>query len=512
MKKICLILFCILALAARAQQGSLRGNIDTKNFPEVSFVWNEYSPDTLAANQFSVKENGIEVKFTSANLAVDSVPSKNKSILFLWEDQPVRKAQYDFTQSLLYYFFDEELANDTTTAFNIALFNRKQNDEPVLKAKLEQFTTDKEQLKKFMTETVIHDESHIVSYPQCSSLLSAIGEGLDLTGKEPKSNVRAIVVISAGYFLFGERLPVISQALQNKIPVYVIYYPAAKGDSDFLVKMAKDTYGQFIEADISDAESNYKITRRELLKILDNINRRHYGQDYKITFTSQLERDGNLYPLSINSNGTDYNLMPYKIPGFSLLVWAKAHWIWALILLVVLLGIVGTGGFFGYKYIWEKLSDIKEQKQEEERKKQQQQAAQQALQRKLAETQETLERQQKAAEQQKEQEQERLKEEQLSKLMHAKNLQPRLLTVRSGEIFNIGSVTTTIGRNDDNDITLADATVSKYHAQIVFNGEGFEICDLNSANGIFVNGQAVENIDLKSGDIIQLGEIIMKFL
>ena len=67
-----------------------------------------------------------------------------------------------------------------------------------------------------------------------------------------------------------------------------------------------------------------------------------------------------------------------------------------------------------------------------------------------------------------------------------------------------------IGRDEGCDVQFdlqRDLEVSGRHAELVpLDGEkGVEIVDLNSTNGILVNGQEVERQRLKSGDIIELG-------
>ncbi|MDR2026478.1 MAG: FHA domain-containing protein [Prevotellaceae bacterium] len=501
MKRICLLLFCVLSGTVCAQQGTLKGNIDTENFPEVSFIWNEYNPDILNAGQFSVKENGKDVQFSVRHLDVDSIPHKNRTVLFLWEYQPKQK-WFDSIAPVLSNFIINS-ADDTASVFNIAVFNQKQGPG------LERFTPDRDRLKKFIFDWSDKDYGKKHDFQDDSGkpdLLSALKEGLDLTGKEPKENTRAIVVITSGQFIDGEKQPVINQSLKNKIPVYIICFPTSKSEGNALAQLAKDTYGQLVMPDVSSKPDCAEM-ERALLAIFNSLNRRHYGQDYRLTFTSLSERDGSPAQIVVNDNFP----VNYNVPDFSLFVWAKAHLLLFLILLLVSLTAVTLGVIFGIRFFKDKRYDIKEQKQEEERRNAMRQAEQEALKRKLGETQEALKRQQKAAEQEKEQIREQEQTERLARLMRTKNLQPRLLAVGSSEMFSISDVTTTIGRNSDNDIVLSDGTVSKYHARIVFNGTGFEICDLQSANGIILNGQHVENAELKNGDIIQTGETVIKF-
>lgn len=63
----------------------------------------------------------------------------------------------------------------------------------------------------------------------------------------------------------------------------------------------------------------------------------------------------------------------------------------------------------------------------------------------------------------------------------------------------------TIGRNPDNDVVISDMlVVSRYHAQIMPEGEAIVLYDRDSANGTVVNNQRVFRHELQDGDQIQL--------
>lgn len=62
-----------------------------------------------------------------------------------------------------------------------------------------------------------------------------------------------------------------------------------------------------------------------------------------------------------------------------------------------------------------------------------------------------------------------------------------------------------IGRDERCDVVIADRQVSRYHARISLQGEGYILTDLGSKNGTFVNGQElVEPYALQDGDEIQI--------
>ncbi|MEB3275156.1 MAG: ATP-binding protein [Prochlorothrix sp.] len=74
--------------------------------------------------------------------------------------------------------------------------------------------------------------------------------------------------------------------------------------------------------------------------------------------------------------------------------------------------------------------------------------------------------------------------------------------------------TTTIGRTMGNRIVLGETTVSRYHAQIVREGDCYWISDLGSANGTYLNDKrlsAHELYPLANDDLIRLGTFQIQF-
>ena len=61
------------------------------------------------------------------------------------------------------------------------------------------------------------------------------------------------------------------------------------------------------------------------------------------------------------------------------------------------------------------------------------------------------------------------------------------------------------GRGDDTDIHIDDEGVSRHHARVVKMGAGHVLVDLNSRNGLIVNGFGVTEHELEDGDRVQLG-------
>ena len=57
----------------------------------------------------------------------------------------------------------------------------------------------------------------------------------------------------------------------------------------------------------------------------------------------------------------------------------------------------------------------------------------------------------------------------------------------------------TLGREVDNSIRLAVSSVSRHHATLAFQGGAWWVEDRGSANGTFVNDQAVQRALLRPG-------------
>ena len=69
-----------------------------------------------------------------------------------------------------------------------------------------------------------------------------------------------------------------------------------------------------------------------------------------------------------------------------------------------------------------------------------------------------------------------------------------------------------IGRDANADIVVADPNASRLHTELVANAEGYLARDLQSTNGTLVNGQQISEQQLRSGDTLQCGTYIFKFL
>lgn len=90
----------------------------------------------------------------------------------------------------------------------------------------------------------------------------------------------------------------------------------------------------------------------------------------------------------------------------------------------------------------------------------------------------------------------------------------RLVRIAEGETnagFDLGQTSVNMGRGVENSIVLAGPKVSRLHAQLNWLDSGWEVVDLHSTNGTFVNGERVERNCVLPGDTIQIGDCLLRY-
>ena len=82
----------------------------------------------------------------------------------------------------------------------------------------------------------------------------------------------------------------------------------------------------------------------------------------------------------------------------------------------------------------------------------------------------------------------------------------------AGSRFSLERDVTTVGRHPDSDIFLDDITVSRRHAVIRRDRDGYEVSDAGSLNGTYVNRERVETAPLRHLDEVQVGRFVLLFM
>lgn len=487
---ICLLSLLLTTNIYAQQTGKLENGFNVDNYPEVSFVYHSYNPDVLDKSNFwHLKEAGCSRKFSVEILpaVINSLPL---TTLILWEDMAHNGyGQFKFTQKVLSRFFNRADI-PASDKFAISAFNRRKNTSSALINLTNGITNNKSQIISAI-QSYKHSTEHYPEFPNRSDMYTAIREGMEFLA--PIKDAKAIIVFTSGYSMKNSgsdsEAQVLLKAQQLHIPVYIFQYYYRSGVAPESESFAKSTFGAFNSyMDVATAEN-------ALINLYPQICKRYQGHDYKISFTADAKRgtEAHMITLSVGGVETQEQLLP---PPHIFGTWVTTHPWWVVLIITLLIAsIVGI-----VLFIRKTKKNVAKNRQELVN-----------LERRRIQDQHNLEdkARQKLEERQKQAEDERLRH-----LMKIKNIYPRLKCRVEANTFTyeIYKPITLIGRATDRDLVLKHETISRHHAEIIFNGSCFEIIDReNSTNKIIVNGQIVERAALKSGDIIGLGEAIITF-
>ncbi|HEY6403433.1 MAG TPA: sigma 54-interacting transcriptional regulator [Blastocatellia bacterium] len=92
---------------------------------------------------------------------------------------------------------------------------------------------------------------------------------------------------------------------------------------------------------------------------------------------------------------------------------------------------------------------------------------------------------------------------------------PKLISIsgpEEGKVFPINDADVTIGRGPANSVCIADPLLSRQHCRISREGPAFNLQDLGSFNGTFVNGAPSKQQAIAHGDLIKTGASILLFV
>ena len=520
MKKISAFLIGVILASPVFAQGVIY-TPDTKEFPTVSFVIQSYNPDVQPAEAFTIEEEGnIAKDIQVANLDSPAYPDKT-NLLILWDF----RGKEEFVPTLLKDLL-EHLETDNVV-LNVALIRRDENGSPIFEELLEDFTDD----RNAVVDRVLAKQEELFSTrskyrTKASDIIWALPQAIEQLYKRPKEEAKAILLFTDGRNntdTGNETMPIVASSKEKRVPIYVVNIAGDEAGLTFTESLAKRTYGEFLfsEGSFKTYDERKRMTSGTFTFLFPendtiatwfhSIAQRWVGNSYRVSFTSQFDRVGQLKQIKVRIGDDSFNAS-YNVPGFSLAVWIKEHLALFIILLVVLIAGIGTGLYFIIRHIRDVTADKKEEEAKQEAERKRLKTEQETLRRKLdlAESE-----QRRRLEDERKKEKETKRQEYLSSLnalMRSRNIRARVLisTMTGSFEYLVNTAETTIGTAEDNSIVIEDRTVSRHHAVLYFNGENFGIRDLKSTNGIVMNGFKMDDMKLRNGDSVSLGNTVIK--
>jgi pSer/pThr/pTyr-binding forkhead associated (FHA) protein len=87
---------------------------------------------------------------------------------------------------------------------------------------------------------------------------------------------------------------------------------------------------------------------------------------------------------------------------------------------------------------------------------------------------------------------------------------PLVLHIQPGPArVEVSQTAAVIGRHSDADIRLAYPEISRRHCRVVFAKGQWRLVDLNSLNGVWVNGERMLDVVLYDGDRVRIGSCVL---
>ena len=81
-----------------------------------------------------------------------------------------------------------------------------------------------------------------------------------------------------------------------------------------------------------------------------------------------------------------------------------------------------------------------------------------------------------------------------------------------GAEFSLTKDLVRVGRLEELDMCISHRSISREHAELTSVDTGFHVQDLDSANGVRVNGSLIKEALLTSGDLLDLGQVRFRFV
>jgi hypothetical protein len=342
----------------------------------------------------------------------------------------------------------------------------------------------------------------------------AIIKALDILESQYPRIPSGIVILNRDYNCFGNDPTGLCRQLD--VPVYSVIYNGGT-ELNSSRDLSKKTFGIYF----SDPTRNAVTSSSKICDFLNNFLKRRAGFNYPFTYKSGYEKDGKPHTISLSYKGMQ-SVSRIDVPRKNLLEWIVANPIPAAL---VLLGIILLT-VLAFVFINKRKKEAEQQRlielQREQQMERQRIEKEEELASKIASQQNEMDSLKKREAAARDQEARRKAQEEQKKKDEALMAQMKLngnyawLDYSSGDgvkhRFEIRRPEFVVGRDPSCQLCINLPTVSKKHLQVNYTASNeYWVKDLGSSNGIYVNGQRVQQARLKHGDFIQAGELVLNF-
>jgi len=490
-------------------------NVNGDDYPTLSGDLWFRNPNSINTSSVTITENGKIAPLTLNGQRKGDSIAKNKAVIFLMVNPgPLKMAQFNWYRNIIASTLSSSYIQ-AGDKIQIMSFNQQQQGQLLFPSSF-RFTDQTDILKKQLKD--MYPLPYRSTCGGTKTLIwSAIDQVLDLVEKENLNIPVSIVVISddnSCNTMQANQTPV-EKAKKLGVSVYSI----ARNDNNrfnSIEKVCTESFGIYYMSPNNDlAQAELKV--REFMLAMKE---RAAGQYYSFTYETSLKNDGSNQPVTVTMPGSVTDTF-IQIPSKNMLQWIIANW-WIVLILLAAIGFLVFYLQKNKKETKQKQFELEEKaKAEYARIKSEQERADAEMAQQLAEQERQMNQMRMKAQQeeeakrqlQKNEHAEDRKKELLQEMRMRGNLPWLIVQIKGQEYrYEIDDPLFTIGREESNSLCIPVSTISRRHALIKFNQGEYLIEDLQSSNGVVVNGEKYQEILLAHGDVVQLGDVYLTFM
>jgi hypothetical protein len=508
---ISLLIFVLLVPFSASSQLEVTSSICSV-YPTDTVILNDRNPQGIDTSIVTFVEGQTRITPLSVKeIDFSKEAEQGKCVLILFENHKDRNEQREFFKELIQSVATEIVNSNDEFLFGYFDWDSKEaNNGKTLYLLSETPTNDPAKLIELANSVVPKSRE---SQRASTLIYHAVMEGVDFLKNFKTEKPKSILILSAGfadlYRTEYDATAAIKASLDNHISVYSIQYLI--GYKHNLERLADETYGLYG----SFERQNKDAAEQSVINFMAEVESRDRGRTYEIVFETTHPKDGQLHSSTLEI-GDQTMLIPVQMPKPNMLDWIKANLILSILLGLVVITLIILVIILIKKNKRQKELEAAQSNQRFSEVEEKNQQAQEQIrkQEEILKHKDERERiqQEKALEEQREIARAKKEAEQIV-LMKQGGL-PRLSGTFQGQHgeLTIDVPLVTIGRKETNYYTLNHVTISGNHAEIRFLEGKYFVKDLNSTNGIRVNGRKIVEQELKHGDVVEFGEIALTYL